>query len=109
MKRVIKCESNTSYKDYWAYKEVSRNWKSDIKTSGEITDIFIWYDKKANDLYAHFQIKHVHMDDSKWGDFYMVYLIDSDGDKSNITESLDFTGDLNECIESCFYYFSTRF
>lgn len=115
MKRYIKSNSyvqpksipsELTYEDYWAYKEVTKNWESDVITNGRITDITIWYNKKENDAYARFQIKEFH-DVEYTG--YLVYEVYDDGDKENITDQLDFTDTLNNCIESCFYYFHTRY
>lgn len=107
MKRYVKSSDKTkSYQDYWAYKEVVKNWESDVSSKGNITDITIWYDKKKNDVYAKFQIKEFK---DELGDGYQVYLIEDDGSKTNITDTFDFYHTLNDCIEGCFYYFHTRF
>ena len=106
MRRFVKspviASTVSNYKQYWAYKEVVKNWKSDVVTHGSVTTITIWYDKKANDVYAKFQIKDLE-------DGFGIYYIDDDGDRHFINDEVDFCGTLDECIQSCFYYFHTRF
>lgn len=102
-------DTKLKYKDYWAYKEVTKNWKSDVKTDNDLfAEVVIWFDKKAKDVYARFEIEKYIVPECNISS-YMVSLVYSDGDKIPINDSLEFTDTINECIESCFYYFHTRF
>jgi hypothetical protein len=99
---------NESYKDYWAYKEVSSRWDSDVQTFTSDTDqpgayVTIWFDKKAKDIYAMFRIERDE-------DFWYVY-DETDGDML-INDSIELdeeNGTLDDAIQSCFYYFNTRY
>ena len=99
---------NESYKDYWAYKEVSSRWDSDVKTFTSDTDqpgayVEIWFDKKAKDIYARFRIERDE-------DFWYVY-DETQGDML-INDSIELdeeNGTLDDAIQSCFYYFNTRY
>lgn len=97
---------NESYKDYWAYKEVSNNWESDVsvKLNGKQATVVIWYDKKDRDVYAKFKIEQ---DDGFW----YVYDI-TDGKKQMINDEIELdeeNGTLDDAVKSCFYYFHTRY
>lgn len=97
---------NESYKDYWAYKEVSNNWESDVsvKLNGKQATVVIWYDKKDRDVYAKFKIEQ---DDGFW----YVYDI-TDGKNQMINDEIELdeeNGTLDDAVKSCFYYFHTRY
>ncbi len=97
---------NESYKDYWAYKEVSNNWESDVavKLNGKQATVVIWYDKKDRDVYAKFKIEQ---DDGFW----YVYDI-TDGKNQMINDEIELdeeNGNLDDAVKSCFYYFHTRY
>ena len=97
---------NESYKDYWAYKEVSNNWESDVavKLNGKQATVVIWFDKKDRDVYAKFKIEQ---DDGFW----YVYDI-TDGKNQMINDEIELdeeNGNLDDAIKSCFYYFNTRY
>lgn len=42
-----------SYKQHWCYKEITKNWKITVKEH----EVIIWYDKKANVIYARFTLE----------------------------------------------------
>ena len=97
---------NESYKDYWAYKEVSNNWESDVavKLNGKQASVVIWFDKKDRDVYAKFKIEQ---DDGFW----FVYDI-TDGKNNMINDEIELdekNGTLDDAVKSCFYYFHTRY
>ena len=106
-KRYSTNESLTeSYKDYWAYKEVSNNWESDVsvKLNGKQATVVIWFDKKDRDVYAKFKIEQ---DDGFW----YVYDI-TDGKNQMINDEIELdekNGTLDDAVKSCFYYFHTRY
>ncbi len=106
-KRYSTNESLTeSYKDYWAYKEVSNNWESDVsvKLNGKQATVVIWFDKKDRDVYAKFKIEQ---DDGFW----YVYDI-TDGNNQMINDEIELdeeNGTLDDAVKSCFYYFNTRY
>lgn len=106
-KRYSTNESLTeSYKDYWAYKEVSNNWESDVsvKLNGKQATVVIWFDKKDKDVYAKFKIEQ---DDGFW----YVYDI-TDGNNQMINDEIELdeeNGTLDDAVKSCFYYFHTRY
>lgn len=81
----------TSYKDYWAYKEVSQNYKTKI-TKTRVTIYF-----EDGDVYADFKLKPC-------DDFFLIY---NDGELIN--DEIDFYDTWDEAVKSCFYYFYTRF
>lgn len=99
---------NESYEDYWAYKEVSSRWDSDVQKFTSDTDqpgayVTIWFDKKENDIYAQFRIERDE-------DFWYVY-DETQGDML-INDSIELdeeNGTLDDAIQSCFYYFNTRY
>ena len=98
-----------NYQDFWAYQDVVKNCPADVKQEGNDVIITIWYDKEKGDVYTTFRISYVPDEDNpKWSG-YLVKNIDDYGDKSTINDELDFTNTMQNCIESCFYYFSTRF
>lgn len=108
-KRYSTNESLTeSYKDYWAYKEVSSRWDSDVRTFTSDNDqpgayVEIWFDKKAKDIYARFRIERDE-------DFWYVY-DETQGDML-INDSIELdeeNGTLDDAVKSCFYYFHTRY
>lgn len=84
-----------NYKEYWAYKEVSKNWESKVTK----TEVVIYFDKKKNDIYAQFKLQHDKEDD--------LYYIWCDGELIN--DELEFYTTYDEAVSSCFYYFHTRF
>jgi hypothetical protein len=84
-----------SYKDYWAYKEVSKNWESKVTK----TKVVIYFDKAANDIYGEFKLVY-----DKDGDFYFIYC-----NGELINDELDFYETYDDAVKSCFYYFNTRF
>lgn len=84
-----------SYKDYWAYKEVTKNWESKVTK----TKVVIYFDKKNNEVYADFTLKY-----DKEAGFYLIY----NGDEL-INDELDFYETYDDAVKSCFYYFNTRF
>lgn len=90
-----------TYKEYWAYQEVTKNWESDIVISedGKNATVTIWYDKSENDIYAVFRIEYFE------GDWYV--LDETDG-KHTMFEP-DYVDTLDDCICGCFYYFHTRY
>jgi hypothetical protein len=88
-------KANTSYKEYWAYKEVSKNWESKVTE----TEVTIYFDKKKNDIYGQFTLEY----DDEAG-FYFIYC-----DGELINDELDFYETYDEAVKSCFYYFNTRF
>lgn len=97
---------NESYKDYWAYKEVSNNWESDVsvKLNGKQATVVVWFDKKDRDVYAKFKIEQ---DDGFW----YVYDI-TDGKNQMINNEIELdeeNGTLDDAVKSCFYYFHTRY
>lgn len=109
MIKLIFEDAPNSYKDYWAYKEVSKNWESDIEyftdedTNEPGAYVAIWYDKKSKDIYAQFRIE-------KDADGLWVY-DETDGDML-INDSIELDSDngtLDDAIKSCFYYFHTRY
>ena len=109
MIKLIFENASGSYKDYWAYKEVSKRWESDIdyftdENTGEPgAYVAIWYNKKDNDLYAQFRIE-------KDADGLWVY-DETDGDML-INDSIELDSDngtIDDAIKSCFYYFHTRY
>lgn len=106
-KRYSTNESLTeSYKDYWAYKEISNNWESDVsvKLNGKQATVVIWFDKKDRDVYAKFKIEQ---DDGFW----YVYDI-TDGKNQMINDEIELdeeNGTLDDAVKSCFYYFHTRY
>lgn len=99
---------NESYKDYWAYKEVSSRWDSDVQKFTSDTDqpgayVTIWYDKKEKDIYAQFRIER---DEDFW------YVYDETQGNMLINDSIELDekdGTLDDAIQSCFYYFNTRY
>ena len=105
MIRLIIENSYNSYKDYWAYKEVSKNWESEVEVYHNRDNepvgakVIIWYDKGENDKYAEFKIER----DEEYGDWF-VY-----DDGMLINDSMDYTDTLEDCIKGCFYYFHTRY
>ena len=109
MIKLIFEDAPNSYKDYWAYKEVSKNWESDIEyfndeNTGEPgAYVTIWYDKKAKDIYARFRIE-------KDADGIWVY-DETNGDMliNDEIELDDVNGTIDDAIISCFYYFHTRY
>ena len=106
MKRHI-VTSTDSYKTYWAYNEIKRNWPVDIKkTQTGDAIITIWYDKSAKDIYAKFLIEQVEYADSDLG--LAVYVVDGT-DKYSINEELEAIDTLDDAIKSCLYYFHSRF
>ena len=80
-----------TYKDYWAYKEVAKNWKSKV-TKTRVTIFF-----EDGDIYADFKLK-------KCDNFYLIYC-----DGQLINDEVDFYDTYDEAVKSCFYYFHTRF
>lgn len=112
MIKLIRESNYDSYKDYWAYKDVSKNWESDVEiykdSNFEPTGakVIIWYDKDANDKYAEFRIER----DEEFGDWF-VYEETDTGKKGGrmINDLLDYTDNLEACIKGCFYYFNTRY
>ena len=80
-----------SYKDYWCYKEVSKNYKTEVSDDR----VAILFDD--NDIYAEFKL--VASDD-----MYFIYL-----DDEMINDEIDFYDTYDEAVMSCFYYFHTRF
>lgn len=106
-KRYNTNESLTeSYKDYWAYKEVSNNWASDVavKLNGKQATVVIWFDKKDRDVYAKFKIEQ---DDGFW----YVYDV-TNGENQMINDEIELdeeNGTLDDAVKSCFYYFHTRY
>lgn len=105
MIRLINESSYDSYKDYWAYKEVSKNWESEVEVYHNRDNepvgakVIVWYDKGENDKYAEFKIER----DEEYGDWF-VY-----DDGMLINDSMDYTDTLEDCIKGCFYYFHTRY
>lgn len=80
------------YKEHWAYKR--------IKELGYITKVSdsqvqIFFDD--GELYADFRLK-------KDEGIYFIFL-----DDELINDEIDFYHSYNEAVESCFYYFLTRF
>lgn len=80
-----------SYKDYWAYKEVTKNWKSKV-TKTRVTIFF-----EDGDIYADFKLE-------KGDGFYFIWL-----HGELINEEVDFYDTYDDAVKSCFYYFNTRF
>lgn len=95
MKREELLKKKDAYKDYWAYKEVSKNWESKV-TENSVT---IYFDKKKNDIYGHFTFEYY-----EDGGFYLIYC-----DGELINDELDFYETWEDAVKSCFYYFNTRF
>lgn len=91
-----------------AYKEVSSRWDSDVHTFTSDNDqpgayVEIWFDKKSKDIYAMFRIERDE-------DFWYVY-DETEGDML-INDSIELdeeNGTLDDAIQSCFYYFNTRY
>ena len=90
-----------TYKEYWAYQEVTKNWESNIVISedGKNATVTIWYDKSDNDIYATFKIEYFE------GDWYVW---DETDGKHTMFEP-DYVDTLEDCICGCFYYFHTRY
>ncbi len=99
-----------TYKEYWAYQEVTKNWESDIVISedGKSATVTIWYDKSDNDIYATFEIMLFTVDDIENSDTWFIYDT-TGGEHMILNDYVDFTETLDECIKSCFYYFHTRY
>lgn len=84
-----------TYKEYWAYKEVSKNWKSKVTE----TQVTIYFDEKMTEVYGQFKLDY-----DKDADIYFIWL---DGELLN--DELDFYDTWDDAVKSCFYYFHTRF
>ncbi len=80
-----------TYKEHWAYKEVSKNYKTKV-TKDSVTIYF-----EDGDIYASFKLV-------KDEDMYFIYC-----DGEMINDELDFYETYDEAVGSCFYYFHTRF
>jgi len=109
MKRMVKASATTSggYKNNWAYQKTAENYPVDVEVNGDQSaHIIIWFDEDKEDKYAEFEIKKVKDEDEYW---YSVGLIDSYSETEFITEDLEFTDTMDECIQGCFYYFQSRF
>lgn len=109
--KLIRESNYDSYKDYWAYKDVSKNWESDVKISndGNKVDVTIWYDKKNKDVYAKFTARSDEYPED--GKFWMVYDV-TDGDKHCINNAIEVdeeNDNADDIIKHCFYYFNTRY
>ena len=84
------------YKEHWAYKR--------IKELGYITKVSdsqvqIFFDD--GELYADFRLKK---DEDIDKDMYFIFL-----ENHMINDEIDFYHSYDEAVESCFYYFLTRF
>lgn len=80
-----------SYKEHWAYKEVTKNWKT--KVTKDSVKIFF----EDGDIYANFKLV-------KDCDMYFIYC-----GEEMINDEVDFYDTYDEAVASCFYYFTTRF
>lgn len=78
-------------KDFWAYKEVSKNYK----VKADKTKVTILW--KDGTVYTEYEIKEI--DGS-----YLVY---NQGELIN--DEMDFTETLLECQRGCIYHFHTRY
>lgn len=87
--------NKVSYKEYWAYKEVLKNWESEVTD----TQVTIYFDKSKNDIYAQFKLEYD--EDAE------IYFIWHEGELLN--DKMDFYDTYDEAVQSCFYYFHTRF
>lgn len=108
MKRMVKASATTpsGYKNNWAYQQTAKNYPVDVKVNGDQSaHIIIWFDEDKDDKYAEFEIKKVKVADEY---SYIVRLLDDYGGDC-ITEDLEFTDTMDECIQGCFYYFQSRF
>lgn len=89
-----------NYKDYWCYKEIIEyGYIVDVKKEKEEVELTIKFDD--GDTYTSFLIKEFEVLGDK---MLMVYNEDED-----ITECLDFTQTIDECIKGCLHYFWSRF
>lgn len=86
-----------SYKEYWATKEIK---KLGYKTKVLKKSVTIYF--PDGDVYAHFEFKF----EKDFG--YFIYLVEGDT-RECINDSIDFYRTYDEAVESCFYYFITRF
>jgi hypothetical protein len=89
-------------KNYWAYQDVSKNYKINIKETKDGARVTI-SDKYG--VEAMFKVKRYSYNlDTMTVEGYSVY------DRAdNITEELDYSENINDCVKGCIYYFSTRY
>jgi hypothetical protein len=89
-------------KNYWAYQEVVKNYKVSIKETKDGARVTI-SDKYG--VEAMFSINYYSYDlDTFTVEGYSVY------DRHyNITEELEYTENINDCVKGSIYYFNTRY
>ena len=104
MIRLINESSYDSYKDYWAYKEVSKNWESEVEVYNNRDNepvgakVIIWYDKGENDKYAEFKIER----DEEYDDWFVYddgMLINDSMDYQNVGQLSDISLDASTIME----------
>jgi hypothetical protein len=89
-------------KNYWAYQDVSKNYKINVKETKDGARVTI-SDKYG--VEAMFSIKHYNIKlDTFTVEGYQIY------DRHyEITSELEYTENINDCVKGCIYYFNTRY
>lgn len=89
-----------NYKDYWCYKEIREyGHKVEVKQGEKGVEVIIrFYD---DDIYTDFLIEEFYVLDEK------MLVVTNQGE--DITECLEFTQTIEECVKGCLYYFWSRY
>lgn len=101
---------NEKVLNYWAAEEVLKNgYKLKLKKSKSLKDRNVYSFKilfPDGDVYANFEIVEF-FPEAELNETKNSYIIKEFSEY--ITEELEFTDSLNECLESCIYRFYTRY
>lgn len=109
MNKYQKVEISEEIKNYWAFKEIAKNYTIELKHK-------VFKDKNKyivrilfedGDLYELFQIVEIPPEKElrETENFYMVY----DRIDEALNDDLEDTTTLEACVKSCLYYFWSRY